>query len=138
MYVTSQSEYDEHHSPATKAPRLWKLADGSAKLTINELRRALLARSGVLGARQFCVVKALTLVTHLQTNRFSMRVFLARAFACAGPTIALLRIIVQATIDYAYYLPRLSNWIGREDFAFLHGRTTFYWTWATTLVRTCG
>ncbi len=47
----------------------------------------------------------------------------------AGPTIALLRIIVQATIDYAYYLPRLSNWIGREDFAFLHGWTTFYWAW---------
>jgi BCCT family betaine/carnitine transporter len=35
----------------------------------------------------------------------------------------------QATIDYVYYLPQLSNWIGRSDFAFLHGWTTFYWAW---------
>jgi BCCT family betaine/carnitine transporter len=47
----------------------------------------------------------------------------------AGPTFALLRTIAQATIDYVYYLPRLSNWIGRDDLAFLHGWTTFYWAW---------
>ncbi len=47
----------------------------------------------------------------------------------AGPTLVLLGTIVQATIDYAVYLPRLSNWIGREDSAFLHGWTTFYWAW---------
>ena len=47
----------------------------------------------------------------------------------AGPTIATLGGAVQATIDYAYYLPQLSNWIGRSDAAFLHGWTTFYWAW---------
>ncbi len=47
----------------------------------------------------------------------------------AGPTLVLLGTIVQATIDYAVYLPRLSNWIGRDDSAFLHGWTTFYWAW---------
>ena len=26
-------------------------------------------------------------------------------------------------------LPALSNWIGREDDAFMHGWTTFYWAW---------
>ncbi len=47
----------------------------------------------------------------------------------AGPTVMILRTIVEATIDYAYYLPRLSNWVGRSDFAFMHGWTTFYWAW---------
>jgi len=47
----------------------------------------------------------------------------------AGPTLAILGTTVQAIIDYAYYLPQLSNPIGRSDFAFLHGWTTFYWAW---------
>ena len=47
----------------------------------------------------------------------------------AGPTFVLLSTIVQATVDYAYYVPRLNNWIGRDDTAFLHEWTTFYWAW---------
>ena len=47
----------------------------------------------------------------------------------AGPTLVILAATAQATVDYAYYLPQLSNWIGRDDFAFLHGWTTFYWAW---------
>ena len=47
----------------------------------------------------------------------------------AGPTFVILGTTVQSTIDYAYYLPQLSNWIGRDDLAFLHGWTTFYWAW---------
>ena len=47
----------------------------------------------------------------------------------AGPTLAILGGAVRATIDYAYYLPQLSNWVGRSDTAFLHGWTTFYWAW---------
>ena len=35
----------------------------------------------------------------------------------------------KAVIDYVYYLPRLSNWIGREDTVFLRDWTTFYWAW---------
>ena len=46
-----------------------------------------------------------------------------------GPTLVILGTTVQATIDYAYYLPQLSNWIGRDDLPFLHGWTTFYWAW---------
>ena len=46
-----------------------------------------------------------------------------------GPTVLILRTIVEATIDYARYLPRLSNWVGRDDLSFLHGWTTFYWAW---------
>ncbi|MDA0680843.1 MAG: BCCT family transporter [Proteobacteria bacterium] len=47
----------------------------------------------------------------------------------AGPTLILLKTFVTATVDYLYYLPRLSNWIGREDTAFYHDWSTFYWAW---------
>jgi BCCT family betaine/carnitine transporter len=47
----------------------------------------------------------------------------------AGPTLTLVYTIAQATIDYLLYLPQLSNWVGRNDDAFLHGWTTFYWAW---------
>ncbi len=47
----------------------------------------------------------------------------------AGPTLIILSTIVSATIDYIYYLPGLSNWVGREDLDFLHGWSTFYWAW---------
>ncbi len=47
----------------------------------------------------------------------------------AGPTLAILGAIAKAPVDYLYYLPVLSHWIGREDLAFLHDWTTFYWAW---------
>ncbi|MBT8103375.1 MAG: BCCT family transporter [Gammaproteobacteria bacterium] len=47
----------------------------------------------------------------------------------AGPTLVILATMGNAAVDYIYYLPRLSNWIGREDTEFLHGWTTFYWAW---------
>ena len=47
----------------------------------------------------------------------------------AGPTLYILSTIVSATIDYVYYLPSFSNWVGREDLGFLHGWSTFYWAW---------
>ncbi len=47
----------------------------------------------------------------------------------AGPTLILLRSFADATIDYLAYLPKLSYWVDREDTAFLHDWTTFYWAW---------
>jgi BCCT family betaine/carnitine transporter len=47
----------------------------------------------------------------------------------AGPTLIVLTTIFNSVVDYLYYLPGLNNWIGREDTAFLHGWTTFYWAW---------
>ncbi|HNP37249.1 MAG TPA: BCCT family transporter [Woeseiaceae bacterium] len=47
----------------------------------------------------------------------------------AGPTLAIISTMGHAVVDYARYLPRLSNWVGREDTDFLHGWTTFYWAW---------
>jgi BCCT family betaine/carnitine transporter len=47
----------------------------------------------------------------------------------AGPTLVIIATMGQSVVDYLSYLPGLSNWIGREDLAFLHGWTTFYWAW---------
>jgi BCCT family betaine/carnitine transporter len=47
----------------------------------------------------------------------------------AGPTLVILATIVNSVIDYIHYLPALNNWIGREDEAFLHDWSTFYWAW---------
>ncbi len=47
----------------------------------------------------------------------------------AGPTLAILATIARAGVDYVYYLPALSNWIGREDLDFLYDWPVFYWAW---------
>jgi BCCT family betaine/carnitine transporter len=47
----------------------------------------------------------------------------------AGPTVVVLQTIAGAFYDYARYLIPMSNWIGREDTAFYHGWSTFYWAW---------
>jgi BCCT family betaine/carnitine transporter len=47
----------------------------------------------------------------------------------AGPTMVVLATIFNSVFDYLRYLPELNNWIGREDTAFLHGWSTFYWAW---------
>ena len=47
----------------------------------------------------------------------------------AGPTLVILATIGKAGVDYVYYLPALSNWIGREDVAFVRDWSTFYWAW---------
>ena len=47
----------------------------------------------------------------------------------AGPTLAVLATIGRTGVDYLYYLPALSNWVGRENLEFLHDWSTFYWAW---------
>ena len=47
----------------------------------------------------------------------------------AGPTLVIVATIGRSFVDYLYYVPALSNWIGREDLPFLHDWATFYWAW---------
>ncbi len=47
----------------------------------------------------------------------------------AGPTFVILKTIVVSFYDYARYIVPMSSWIGREDDAFYHGWSTFYWAW---------
>ncbi len=47
----------------------------------------------------------------------------------AGPTLIIIATIFNSFVDYLSFLPALSGWTGREDTAFLHGWTVFYWAW---------
>lgn len=47
----------------------------------------------------------------------------------AGPTWIILSTIFQSFVDYATFLPSLSNWVDRPDTAFLRDWTVFYWAW---------
>lgn len=47
----------------------------------------------------------------------------------AGPTWVILTTIFQSFLDYATFLPSLSNWVNRPDTAFLRDWTVFYWAW---------
>ncbi len=58
-----------------------------------------------------------------------MAAFLLLFVIIVGPTIELARTFGNVLLDYIYYLPALSNWVGREDLDFYHGWTTFYWAW---------
>lgn len=47
----------------------------------------------------------------------------------AGPGLAIFSAIAENTAAYLADIPKLSNWIGRTDTAFLHNWTIFYWAW---------
>ena len=47
----------------------------------------------------------------------------------AGSTLEIFTNFFSNIAAYVKYMPALSNWIGREDTAFVHGWTTFYWAW---------
>ncbi|MCV0397621.1 MAG: BCCT family transporter [Rhizobiaceae bacterium] len=46
-----------------------------------------------------------------------------------GPTLAIVSGFFSNAASYVMQLPALSNPFGREDEAFVHGWTTFYWAW---------
>ena len=52
------------------------------------------------------------------------------AFVLAvGPTLDLFGGFVASIGHYLAAVGPLSNWVGRDDFDFLHGWTTFFWAW---------
>lgn len=46
-----------------------------------------------------------------------------------GPTRYIFQSMLGGLWEYVAKAAPLSNWIGREDKAFMHGWTTFYWAW---------
>ncbi|WP_274425420.1 BCCT family transporter [Chelativorans sp. YIM 93263] len=46
-----------------------------------------------------------------------------------GPTVAIITGFFENSWYYVKDFASFSNWIGREDEAFMHGWTTFYWAW---------
>ena len=52
------------------------------------------------------------------------------AFVLAvGPTLDLFTGFVTSIGHYLAAIGPLSNWVGRDDFDFMHGWTTFFWAW---------
>ena len=47
----------------------------------------------------------------------------------AGPTWNILAKIFHSTVEYFRYLPQFSNWVGRDDTAFIQDWSTVYWAW---------
>ena len=54
---------------------------------------------------------------------------LLAAIMLLGPTSYIFKSLFAGLGTYAMKIVPLSNWIGREDTAFLHDWTTFYWAW---------
>jgi BCCT family betaine/carnitine transporter len=46
-----------------------------------------------------------------------------------GPTGEIVKSFFNTGVGYLANLPQLSNWIGREDEAWMHGWSVFYWAW---------
>ncbi len=54
---------------------------------------------------------------------------LLAAIILLGPTSYIFKSLFAGLGTYVMKIVPLSNWIGREDTAFLHDWTTFYWAW---------
>ena len=63
-----------------------------------------------------------------QANLLLALLLLAFVLA-AGPTPDLLAGSVASIGHYLAAIGPLSNWVGRDDFDFMHGWTTFFWAW---------
>ncbi len=68
-------------------------------------------------------------VKRLSEINMSLAAMLMVFVLVAGPTLVLFQTIGQSFVDYATHLIPLSSWIGRDDTAFYHGWSTFYWAW---------
>jgi BCCT family betaine/carnitine transporter len=85
---------------------------------------------GIIGIALFSVVAGMDKgVRRLSELNMILAALLLVFVLIVGPTLAIGRTFLDALISYPQYLPGLSNWIGREDTAFYHDWTTFYWAW---------
>ena len=86
--------------------------------------------AGIIGIALVSVVAGLDKgVKRLSEFNMGLAGMLLLFVIVAGPTLFVLKLMFTATVDYLYYLPQLSNWVGRDDTAFYHGWSTFYWAW---------
>jgi BCCT family betaine/carnitine transporter len=86
--------------------------------------------TGIIAVALASVVSGLDKgVKRLSEINMAMAGLLLLFIIIAGPTFIILRTILTSFVDYGRHLIPLSNWIGREDDAFYHGWSTFYWAW---------
>ena len=68
-------------------------------------------------------------VKRLSQANMALALALLAFVVAVGPTRDLLAGFVGSLVGYLKVIAPLSNWVGRDDFDFLHGWTTFYWAW---------
>ncbi len=68
-------------------------------------------------------------VKRLSEFNIILAIVLMIAVIVLGPTVEIITGFATNTGAYLKNVIPLSNWIGREDGAFLHDWTTFYWAW---------
>tara|TARA_B100000676_G_C18044651_1_gene827122 strand:- start:283 stop:1851 length:1569 start_codon:yes stop_codon:yes gene_type:complete len=65
----------------------------------------------------------------LSNINMTLALFLLLFVIIAGPTLLIITGFGTTAVDYLSNIVPLSNWIGREDDAWFHGWTVFYWAW---------
>ncbi|MBD3643398.1 BCCT family transporter [Alcanivorax sp.] len=65
----------------------------------------------------------------LSNINMTLALFLLFFVIIAGPTLLIITGFGTTAVDYLSNIVPLSNWIGREDDAWFHGWTVFYWAW---------
>ncbi|MEO9338234.1 BCCT family transporter [Mesorhizobium sp. SB112] len=68
-------------------------------------------------------------VKRLSEINMALAILLLLFVIILGPTLSIVTGFFTNTVDYVMNLPALANPFGREDEAFVHGWTTFYWAW---------
>ena len=85
---------------------------------------------GIIGVALVSVVAGLDKgVKRLSEVNMSMAVVLWIFVIVAGPTAVVLAQIPETLIDYARWLPALSNFVGRDDTGFMRDWSVFYMAW---------
>jgi len=68
-------------------------------------------------------------IKRLSQFNIMLAFLLLAAIIVLGPTLYIFRSFFTGLTTYVMKIVPLSNWIGREDTAFFHDWTTFYWAW---------
>ena len=68
-------------------------------------------------------------IKRLSQFNIILALLLLLAVISLGPTLYIFRSIFAGLGSYFAHIVPLSNWIGREDVAFVRDWTTFYWAW---------
>jgi len=86
--------------------------------------------AGITGMAILSVVRGLDGGVKVLSNiNIVLAILLLLFVIIAGPTQAIVSSYLPNAAAYATDTLRLSNWIGREDEAWFHGWTIFYWAW---------
>lgn len=85
---------------------------------------------GITSMAIFSVIRGLDGGVKLLSNlNMAVAVLFLLFIILFGPTVLILKSFMVNTVHYLEDIPRLSNFVGREDKSWFHGWTIFYWAW---------